>query len=114
MEKNFAGVRVTQKDGTVTQFVAETEVEHALVNSLASAFDEEAIGQGEIGAFLFAIPREKGVSVGLGGSGEMLLRGFIYLQKAIKDTMGPMAEVFMAMMGSIMSKEQEAEDKNDG
>lgn len=115
MEKNFvAGVQVTQKDGTVTQFVAETETEHALVDSLASAFDEEAIGQGEIGAFLFAIPREVGVSIGLGGSGKMLMRGFLYIQKGLKETMGPVAEVLMDLMGSIMSKEQENEDKNDG
>lgn len=115
MEKNFvAGVQVTQKDGTVTQFVAETEIEHALVKSLASAFDEEAIAQGKIQAVLLALPREQGISVGLSGSGETLLRGFIYLQKAIKDAMGPMAEVLMGLMGSIMSKEQEEEDKNDG
>ena len=115
MEKNFvAGVQVTQKDGTVTQFVAETETEHALVDYLASAFNEEAIGQGEIGAFLFAIPREVGVSIGLGGSGQMLMRGFLYMQKGLKETMGPVAEVLMDLMGSIMSKEQEDEDKNDG
>ena len=112
MEKNFAGVRVTQKDGTVTRFVAETEVEHALVNSLASALDEEAIAQGKIQAVLLALPRESGVSIGLSGYGETLLRGFIYLQKAIKETMGPAAEVLMDLMGSIMSKEQEDEDKN--
>lgn len=115
MEKNFvAGVQVTQKDGTVTQFVAETKIEHTMVDSLAAALDEEAIAQGKIQAVLLALPRESGVSIGLGGSGEMLLRGFIYLQKAITEAMGPMAEILMEMVRSGMSKMQEDEDKNDG
>ena len=115
MEKNFvAGVQVTQKDGTVTQFVAETKMEHTLVDSLAAALDEEAIAQGKIQAVLLALPRESGVSIGLGGSGEMLLRGFIYLQKAITEAMGPMAEILIEMVRSGMSKMQKEEVKNDG
>lgn len=115
MEKNFvAGVQVTQKDGTVTQFVAETKIEHTLVDSLAAALDEEAIAQGKIQAVLLALPRESGVSIGLGGSGEMLLRGFIYLQKAITEAMGPMAEILMEMVRAGMSKMQKDEVKNNG
>lgn len=76
--------------------------------------DEEAIAQGEIQAVLLALPRESGVSIGLGGSGEMLLMGFIYLQKAITEAMGPMTEILMEMVRSGMSKMQEEEVKNDG
>lgn len=115
MEKNFvAGVQVTQKDGTVTQFVAETKIEHTLVDSLAVVLNEEAIAQGKIQAVLLALPRESGVSIALGGSGEMLLRGFISLQEAITDAIGPMAEILIEMVRSDMSKMQEDEVKNDG
>ena len=108
MEKNFVtGLQITQKDGKVTQFTPETQKEHALIDSLASALGKEAQENGKIEGFLLAIPREEGISVGLGGSGMTLIKGFCYLKKAILNTVGPEAAMVIDIMSSDMLDTQE-------